>query len=84
VELTCQAVQAEQSANLCPVTNFVQQDVDNNLARCGPQKIVQQIEILWDIPVLAWKRLYEFLQICAALLPKLKEPSTLELGSEAV
>jgi hypothetical protein len=37
---TCQAVQAEQSANLCPVANFVHQDVENNPSGCGSQKIV--------------------------------------------
>jgi hypothetical protein len=40
VKLACQAVQAEQSANLCPVANFVHQDVENNPSGCGSQKIV--------------------------------------------
>jgi hypothetical protein len=40
MELAFQAIQAKQSAELCPMANFMHQDVDNNLSGRGLERIV--------------------------------------------
>jgi len=73
VKVTFQAVHAEQSADLRPVASFMQQDMDNEFPGRGSHKIIHEIEILRDIPILSRKLFYEFRQIRTALAAKLKE-----------
>src|SRR5437870_3476943 len=61
VKLARQTVQAEQSGNLCPVADFVHQDMDNNFPWCCSYKIIQYLEILRSIPLLGGERFDGFL-----------------------
>jgi hypothetical protein len=73
VKLASRTGEAAQGSDLRPVSNHMDQDVGNKFSGSGFQRIVHQIEILWDIPVLSGIAFHECLQIGAALPAKLKE-----------
>jgi len=56
VELTRQPLQAEQRGDLRPVTDFVHEDMDDNLSWGCSQEGIQNREILRDIPLGVWER----------------------------
>src|SRR5438128_7906864 len=60
VELTRQPLQAEQCGDLRPVTDFVHEDMDDNLSWGCSQEGIQNGEILRDIPLRVWERFEKF------------------------
>jgi hypothetical protein len=73
VKIILQSVHAEYRGDLCPVTNLMQQNVDNNLPWCCGQKIIQDVELLGSVPIPGRERAYEFPQFDAALPAKLEQ-----------
>ena len=67
VKVVHQTVQTEQSGNLRPVTDFVQQNMHDNFSWCHRQNAIHQLVILRDVPLLGRKALDKFLQVFPAL-----------------
>ena len=73
MKIALKTVKAKHSCNLSPVTDFVRQDVDNNLLRRCPQGPTDKLEILQDVP--AWRRVAfgEVLESLPTALAKFKK-----------
>ena len=68
VKIVHQSIQAQQSANLRPVADFVQEDMHDNFSWRRYKNRILYLVLLRDIPLLGGKRFDKFLQFLPALL----------------
>jgi len=73
VKVACHSIHAQQSGNLRPVANFMQEDMNCNFPGRRAYQGIRNCELLGDIPVVRRVVFKEFAQTLTAVLAESKQ-----------